>query len=352
MSQVCVVKDQRFSRHLEGVLHLENARRIQAFESIMKDPSLSGRWLEVMPRLATTQELSWVHTSGHIQQVAQSAGKKLTTFDLDTQTTSLSYATALLAVGGVFNLVDRIWKNKTKRGFAFVRPPGHHAEPDRAMGFCLFNNIALGARYLLERCGAKKVMVVDIDAHHGNGTQRAFYDTDEVLYVSMHQFPAYPGTGNFGETGTGRGEGFTVNVPLGKGQGDNDFGRIVHFLVRPLAETYQPDMMLVSCGFDLYMHDRMGGMRVSPLGYALISALLLEIAETNCNGRIAFIAEGGYSMKGIRQCGLSVMQTLCNVSSMKKSKIDRIKHSPPSRFSVLRKVLEIQKKYWDILNFK
>jgi len=346
MHPVLVVKDQRFTQHLEGLLHLENPRRNRAFESILENPCLDGRWQLVKPDLATVEALARVHTRAYIQQVARTCGTELTSLDFDTQASPNTWETARLAAGGVFNLVDRLWQNGARRGFAFVRPPGHHALPDRAMGFCIFNNVALGARHLLACRGARKIMIVDIDAHHGNGTQAAFYDTADVLFVSIHQSPAYPGTGMLGETGRGAGEGFTVNVPLGKGQGDRDYGRIIHFLVRPLAHAYQPDMLLVDCGFDLYLHDRMGGMRVTPDGYALITALLLEIAEEVCEGRIAFIAEGGYSMKGIRQCGLRVMQTLCGVSAYPGNDIAKIKKSPPSRFSVLKKVLAVQKKYW------
>ncbi len=348
MHPVLVVKDKRFEKHLEGLLHLENPKRSRAFESIIENPSLDGRWLGVRPDPATVEALARVHTRAYIEQVAQTAGKELTSLDFDTQTSPNSWETARLAVGGVFKLVDRIWQNEARRGFAFVRPPGHHALPDRAMGFCIFNNVALGARHLIACRGARKILIVDIDAHHGNGTQEAFYDTGEVLFVSIHQSPAYPGTGMLGETGRGTGEGFTVNVPLGKGHGDRDYGRIIHFLVRPLAQAYKPDMLLVDCGFDLYLHDRMGGMRVTPEGYALMTALLIGVAEDVCDGRIAFIAEGGYSMKGIRQCGLGVMQVLCGVSGPQAKAIAKIKNSPPSRFSVLRKVLAVQKKYWNV----
>ena len=272
-----------------------------------------------------------------------------TSFDLDTQTTEESYESARLAVGGVFNLLDEIWSGKAGRGFACIRPPGHHAEPDRAMGFCLFNNIALGARYLNEYYSAGKIMIVDIDVHHGNGTQSAFYNTDEVLYVSLHQFPAYPGTGNFGEVGQARGEGFTINIPLGKGHGDRDFAGIIYFLLNPLAQAYQPDMILVSCSFDLYTHERLGQMKVTPDGYALITFLLIEIAERVCNGRIAFIMEGGYSLKGIRECGLRVIQELCDVPTVTRKRIDKVMGNPAKKLSAVKKVIEIQKKYWKIL---
>ena len=344
-----VVKDQRFSQHLEGVFHLETPKRLLAFETVMQHLSLAGKWAEVVPRPATSHEIAWVHSAEYIRQVEQTSGKMLSSFDFDTQATAHSYDTALLAVGGVFTLLDNIQNGKTKRGFAFVRPPGHHAERDRAMGFCIFNNVALGARYLKERYGVKRTMIVDIDAHHGNGIQAAFYDSHEVLYVSMHQFPGFPGTGKLGEVGTGKGEGFTVNIPLGKGRGDGDFARIVRHLVYPLAREYRPEIMLIPCGFDLYLYDRLAGMRCTPEGYALLTRLLIETAETVCRGRIAFIAEGGYSLKGIRDCGLRILEEICNVSTLNGKASGKIKALNPSKISILKKVFEVQKKYWQIL---
>ncbi len=349
MHQVLVVKDKRYTQHLDGIFHLENPKRIKAIHTMLQDPSLAGRWSEVIPRLASPEELAWVHTPDYIEQVALTAGKPLFAFDLDTQTTETSYDTARLAVGGVFSLIDEIYKEKANRGFAFVRPPGHHAEPDKAMGFCLFNNTALGARYLTHHWGAKRVMIIDIDAHHGNGTQAAFYDTDEVLYTSWHQFPGYPGTGKLGEVGRGNGEGYTVNVPLPRGHGDRDFARIIYFLLKPVALDYRPDMILVTCGFDLYQHDRLAEMQGTPAGYAMITHLLLDIAESVCGGRIVFIMEGGYSIKGIQECGLRVMQELCDIPSLNGKQLSKIKGSNPARFSALKKVIEVQRKYWKAL---
>lgn len=344
-----VVKDERFKQHLEHIPHLENAGRVKAIQSVLLNPSLDGKWVEVKPRLASKEELGLVHTPEYIERVAQTAGKTLVSFDLDTQANEKSYEVARLAVGVVFTMLDAIWSGKAKRGFVGIRPPGHHAEPSKAMGFCLFNNIALGARYLHEHYSVERVMIVDIDVHHGNGTQTAFYDTDKVLYISLHQYPAYPGTGNFGEVGQGRGDGFTVNIPLEKGHGDLDFAGIIYLLVNPLAQAYQPDMILVSCGFDLYIYDPLGQMKVTPEGYAMMTFLLLEIAERICNGRIAFIMEGGYSLKGIRECGLRVMQELCDVPTLTRKKIDKITRNSAMKISRIKKVIEIQKKYWKIL---
>jgi acetoin utilization deacetylase AcuC-like enzyme len=348
MQPVLIVRDERYTQHLEGIPHLESPKRIKAIHSVVDDPSLQGRWRDIQPRESSPEELAWVHTADYIARVAGSAGKPLTSFDLDTQATAKSYDVARLCVGGVFSLLDGIWQGKGKRGFACVRPPGHHAEPDKAMGFCLFNNIALGAEYLRKRYSVRKIMIVDIDLHHGNGTQKAFYQTDEVLFVSMHHFPSYPGTGNFGEVGSGRGEGYTVNIHLSKGLGDEDFGRVLYFLVNPLVHAFQPEIILVSCGFDLYLHDRLGAMRVTPEGYGLMTFFLLGMAEKVCEGRIAFVMEGGYSLRGIRECGLRVMQELCGVPGVTAKHVDRIVGRSPNKLGAIGKVKEIQKKYWNI----
>jgi len=191
--------------------------------------------------------------------------------------------------------------------------------------------------------------IIDIDVHHGNGTQAAFYDSADVLFVSLHQFPGFPGSGNFGEVGRGPGEGFTVNVPLAKGCGDRDIARIIYYLINPLALAYGPEIILVSCGFDLYLRDRLGGMRVTPEGYALFTFFLLNIAERVCNGRILFVLEGGYSIQGIQECGLRVMRELCNIPTLTPNSIERVADANPARLSYLKKVFEIQKKYWNNL---
>jgi acetoin utilization deacetylase AcuC-like enzyme len=344
-----VAYSDQFIQHLENIFHLENAKRVQAVQSLLHHPTLAGKWLPIEPRPAAVEELAWVHTAGHIDRIAQTAGIPLSTLDLDTQTSAQSFEVARMAVGAVFSLLDAVWAGTAKRGFACIRPPGHHAEPDKAMGFCLFNNTALGARYLRNRYAVRKVMIVDIDAHHGNGTQRIFYDTDEVLYVSLHRFPGFPGSGNFGEVGCGKGEGFTVNVPLGNGHADRDFVEIIHFLVNPLARQYQPGMILVSCGFDLYLHDRLGGMRATPEGYALMTASLLDIAEQVCDGRIVFIMEGGYSIKGIQECGFALLQELCNISAVSRTKLNQIITNPVPKLEALKKTFAIHKPYWKFL---
>ncbi len=345
---VGVACDARFTRHLENVFHLESPKRYEAIQSVIDDPAFAGRLATLTPRPATPDELAWAHTPAHIARVAETAGRELAAFDVDTQTTAHSYEVACLAAGAVFGLLEEIWSGRITRGFAAVRPPGHHAEAGRAMGFCLFNNTALGARYLQERHGVARVMVVDIDAHHGNGTQSIFYDSAKVLCVSIHQFPGFPGTGRLGEVGRGEGVGHTVNIPLPKGHGDLDFLCTLQFLVRPLARVFRPEILLVPCGFDLWLHDRLAEMRVTAEGYGQMTALLADIAEEVCGGRIAFVMEGGYSAEGIRQCGFKVLEALCRPVPSHQEVLHRVAADNPARLPALKKAIELQRKYWRI----
>ena len=351
MQQVLLLRDHRFAHHLENIPHLESPKRFRAFDEVLDDPSLKGRVRTVEARMATVEELAWVHTPDHIERVARSADRPLTSFDMDTQASEKSYEVARLAAGGLFSLMDEIWAGRGTRAFACVRPPGHHAEPGKAMGFCLFNNVALAARYLMERYSVQRILIVDVDLHHGNGTQAAFYETNRVLYVSTHLFPGYPGTGHYREVGEGQGEGYTVNIPLSKGISDRDYAKILYFFVNPLAQAYKPEIILVSCGFDLYHRDRLGCMAVTSEGYAMIAFLLTQIAEKVCKGRIAFVMEGGYSLRGIRECGLSVMQILCGLPLLKTRQIDRVIGSAEGLQSMpnLRKVVEVHQRYWGFL---
>ncbi|MCD4719898.1 MAG: histone deacetylase, partial [Desulfobacula sp.] len=206
---VAVIIDKRYWNHLMGVAHLENYRRIKAVEDLLENKCLDGKWFTIAPRLAQKNELTWVHTLEYVEKVEKTAGKSLSSLDFDTQTTEESWSIAQLAAGGVFSLLDGIMSGWSHRGFAFIRPPGHHAGPGKGMGFCIFNNIALGAMYLKQKYKVSRLMIIDIDAHHGNGTQEIFYNTDEVLFISIHESDSFPGTGNVQETGKGKGLGFT-----------------------------------------------------------------------------------------------------------------------------------------------
>lgn len=346
-SMIWVVSDPVFDQHLEGIFHMENRKRTRALASILANDPFSDRIIPVQPRAATEKELAWVHLPEYIVKIAETTGKKLTSLDPDTQTTPQSYAVARLAAGSVFSLIDAVYNDPLHRsGIACIRPPGHHAEPDRAMGFCLFNNVALGAAYLQHRYKAKRILIVDVDIHHGNGIQKAFYDSPEVLYFSTHQFPCYPGTGKLSEIGTGAGKGYTINVPLPKGRDDKDYAGILHFLLTPVAAQFQPDMILVALGFDLYARDPLGQMNVTPDGYALITYMLKQLATKVCSGRIIFVLEGGYSIRGIRECGLRVLQELVDLPTLSPEKIRRMTPEKPGSLPELKKAMDLHRTFW------
>jgi acetoin utilization deacetylase AcuC-like enzyme len=293
-----IVKDMRYMDHNMGDFHPESPKRIEAiYKMIEKD--ISFPYLTIEPRFATEEEIQGIHTSSYVSAIKATSGKERVALDSDTSTSARSYEVALLAAGGVLKAIELILQGKVQNGFAFVRPPGHHAEASRAMGFCLFNNVAVGAEYLLEKHNHKRILILDWDLHHGNGTQNSFYDRNDVLYFSTHQYPHYPGTGHWSETGQGDGEGFTINVPLSPGKTDSDYLYIFEKLLSPIAEKFQPDFVLVSAGFDIYEGDPLGGMQITAEGFGALANALMRLAGKHCKDRILFALEGGYNLQGL-----------------------------------------------------
>jgi acetoin utilization deacetylase AcuC-like enzyme len=263
---------------------------------------LAKRWERLEPRIAGIDELELVHSPGYIEQIEQAANRAPFYLDSDTPVSSESYETACLAAGGALQCVDAICSGRLRRIFAFVRPPGHHADYESASGFCLFNNVALAAAYARTAYKMERVAIVDIDVHHGNGTQSAFYNDPHVLYISSHQFPFYPGSGNFDEAGTGQGKGYTLNFPLPEGTGDSIFIPIYSKIVASVLDQFSPQLILVSAGFDGHFRDPLGGLALTHAGYASAAASLINAAERECNGRICFVLEGGYSLQALQEC--------------------------------------------------
>ena len=295
---VGIVKDHIYLEHMMDEYHPESPSRLEHVYAMLRDMGSDGL-VFVPPRQATREELALIHEPGYIDIVASTKGRKHTRLDPDTSTSGKSYEAACMAAGGVLELIDALEEGRADSGFALVRPPGHHAERSRAMGFCIFNNIAVGARYAKEKYGLKRILIVDYDLHHGNGTQHAFYRDPEVLYFSTHQYPYYPGTGGLKEVGEGEGGGFTVNVPLSYGMGDDDYEYVFKNLLVPLADRFGPELVLVSAGFDGYYNDPLGGMRVTEKGFAVMTGVLLHIADSHCPGKLACALEGGYDVKGL-----------------------------------------------------
>jgi acetoin utilization deacetylase AcuC-like enzyme len=260
------------------------------------------------PRAATVEQLSRVHDGEYVRRVLATAGHP-TPFDPDTFTSAESVDVALLAAGATVDMVERIMIGAGARVFAFVRPPGHHAEANRAMGFCLFNNVAVAAAHA-RALGAARVAIVDYDVHHGNGTQHIFESDPSVLYVSTHQFPHYPGTGAANEIGVGAGVGFTVNVPLRAGSTDAVYKKAFDDVVLPAVRKFAPEVLLVSAGFDAHESDPLADMRVTTDGFRMMTQALVDVAEECCSGRVGFITEGGYNLEALEDCLETVLKVL------------------------------------------
>ncbi|MDT8316515.1 MAG: histone deacetylase [bacterium] len=296
--RVCgLLADERFLMHETGA-HLETPARLRALYDMLDREGLRARMVGIEARRATIEELALNHTLSYIEMLERMGAGSL---DADTVVSAGSHETALLAAGGCLNMVDAVMEGDISSGLALVRPPGHHAESGRGMGFCLFNNIAIAARHLIGRHGAKRVAILDWDLHHGNGTQHSFYGEKEVLYISLHQSPCYPGTGMLTETGEGDGEGFTLNLPIPQGVGDRGYVRAFKELFIPAMTAYGPDIILVSAGFDSHRFDPLGGMEVSAGGFGEMTRLLMNRADDLCGGKIAFFLEGGYSLDGLAE---------------------------------------------------
>jgi acetoin utilization deacetylase AcuC-like enzyme len=262
----------------------------------------------VAPRRATHEQLLRVHAADHVRRIAETAGSALA-LDPDTYTSPDTYEVALLSAGAAIDIVERVLAGDGQRGLALVRPPGHHAERTRAMGFCLFNNVAVAAAHA-RALGAARVAIVDYDVHHGNGTQHIFEADPGVLYISTHQYPFYPGTGAADEIGRGAGAGFTVNLPIEVGATDEDYHVVFRDVIVPVLQQFQPALVLVSAGFDAHHRDPLAGMRLTTAAFAAMTLELRRVADATCSGRIAAITEGGYDMRALTESLRAVIDAL------------------------------------------
>jgi acetoin utilization deacetylase AcuC-like enzyme len=305
-----IVRNPIFMEHRPGYYHPESPQRLQVLYEMLEDSDVKGTFLDIPQRAAEHEDLTRVHEPRYVDRVASTAGRERVSLDPDTQTSARSYEAALLAAGGCLEAVDRILSGEIHNGFAMIRPPGHHAEAARAMGFCLFNNVAVAARYAQARHGLSRIMIVDWDLHHGNGTQWSFYEDPMVLYASTHQYPYYPGSGAFQEIGKGKGEGFTVNVPLSVGHGDAEYMGIYRRIMGQIGRAFRPELLIISAGFDIYHGDPLGGMGVTAEGFGSLTRVLLEMADEACDGRVLIALEGGYNLDGLRDGGKAVIREL------------------------------------------
>jgi acetoin utilization deacetylase AcuC-like enzyme len=298
---VGIVKDDIYLQHITDDFHPESPRRLARMYGMLKAiPDQTGL-AYISPRMATHEEIGLIHDASYIQAVLDTRGKVQRRLDPDTVTSARSYDAACAAVGGVLDLADQLMGGDVDNGIALVRPPGHHAESGRSMGFCIFNNIAIGARYVQRHHGVKRVLVVDFDLHHGNGTQHSFYDDPSVLYISTHQYPFYPGTGWYDEVGEGDGKGYTINIPMTPGMDDMDYYRVFDDVIRPASRLFRPEVVLVSAGYDIHKNDPMGSMEVTERGFARMTRSLMDIAEEQCDGKLLLALEGGYDIVALTE---------------------------------------------------
>ena len=295
-----LVYDDVFLDHDTGPGHPERPERLTAIIERLKRDGVYVQLVAIPPASDPVRWIGTVHSPDYVARVKESCARGLTWLDSpDTPISAESYDVAVAAVAGVLGAVDAVADGRVRNAFCAVRPPGHHALADRAMGFCLFNNVAIAARYAQKERGLARVLVVDWDVHHGNGTQEAFYDDATVLYFGVHRYPFYPGTGAGTEAGAGEGMGLTVNVPLPAGSGDAEFAAALEERLKPAALAFRPDLVLISAGFDAHRDDPLGGMALTAAGYARLTRIVMEIADECCDGRIVSVLEGGYDPEGL-----------------------------------------------------
>jgi acetoin utilization deacetylase AcuC-like enzyme len=285
--------------HDPGPQHPERADRLRAILSYLEQQDWFATLLQIRPAPAAEAWLTRIHTPAYLQQLQEAARHAPVALDPDTRVSTHSYDVARLATGGVLAAVDAVMAGRARNAFAASRPPGHHALPERAMGFCLLNHVAIATRYVQERYGVRRVLIVDWDVHHGNGTQDVFYTDAAVFYFSTHQYPYYPGTGAASETGAGPGRGTTLNVPLPAGAGDAEIIRAFREQLLPAAAAFRPEFVFISAGFDAHQQDPLAQLQVTEAGYATLTRLVMDIAARFASGRLVSVLEGGYDLDAL-----------------------------------------------------
>jgi acetoin utilization deacetylase AcuC-like enzyme len=332
------VTHPRYPEHnLPG--HPEHAGRIRSVWQKLDEAGLTQRMKAIEAEPIDPELILSVHTERYFEALQWiSSQKQIVHIDADTYALPGSFEIACLSAGGVVQAVREVLSGSADNAIAAVRPPGHHAIAPRGMGFCILGNVAIAARCAQRRFGIKRVMIVDYDVHHGNGTQDMFYDDDSVMFLSTHQYPFYPGTGAISETGTSKGRGYTVNIPLPAGHGDKSFATIYEQVVWQVARRFKPELILVSAGFDAHWSDPLASMLLSLRGYAHITRELIRMAETLCDGKIVFVMEGGYDLEVLGHGIRNIAHALLGDEEVS----DPLGHSPRAESDVTALVTQVQ----------
>ena len=340
---VGLVNDPIYLEHDTGQ-HVEHAARLAAIIGLLEDSGTLSKLTTIPPHPASVEELSRVHSPGYISYVESFAQRGGGWLDADTVVSPASYDVACYAAGGAIAAVDAVMNGEVQSAFALVRPPGHHAMRWEAMGFCLFNNIAIAAQHAISSYQLERILIADFDVHHGNGTEDAFYDDPHVLYFSTHQFPHYPGTGRVDEIGAGLGEGFTVNVPLPAWCGDEEYLQVFAEVLAPVARRFGPQLILVSAGYDSHWADQLSLMQLSVTGFAEMMRVLKRLADELCDGRIVLTLEGGYHLEALASSVRATFDVLLGNSEI----VDPLGQPPgvrraPPIDALIRAIKEIHK---------
>lgn len=300
MAKTGLVYHPAYLEHDMGAGHPESPNRLRAIMQQLEQSGTAARLTRIAPRKAEDEWITQIHTASYLEMLkAEAPATGRVSLDADTSISPGSLTAAYLAAGGALAAVDAIMSKDVDHVFCAVRPPGHHAEAGHAMGFCLFNNVAIAARYAQKRYGLSRVLIVDWDVHHGNGTQHSFEEDPSVLFFSTHQFPHYSGTGRATERGRGAGEGFTINVPMEAGEGDEEYRAVFQKTLVPAADAFKPEFVIISAGFDAHQDDPLAGMGLTEEGYEDLTGIVAGIAKRHANGRILSSLEGGYNLTAL-----------------------------------------------------
>jgi len=335
--------------HDAGFGHPESPQRLEATYAMLEAPDMAGKFIEIEPRYASHEEIEMIHCESYVNLVASTAGQSYVPLDPDTAATPESYDVAKLAVGGFFSAIDSVVSGDVDNAFALVRPPGHHAGVDNAAGFCLFNNVAIGAMHAISKYKMDRILIIDWDLHHGNGTQAQFYEDRRVLYFSTHQYPYYPGTGSLEEIGRGKGLGFNINVPLKSGTDNAQYVKIFRKILCPVSMKFKPEIVLISAGFDPYFRDPLGGMKVTPQGFAYLTRILMDIADTCCGGKLVVTLEGGYHLTGLADSVKSMLNELRDDTHVSEETLAQMEKEEDSRIdSLIKRVMDQIDPFWQV----
>jgi len=323
--------------------HVEVAARLETLISHLEKSGLKSKLTPIEPRPATVDEIALVHQRQYIKEIEETAAKGGGWLDPDTVMSPDSYQAALYAAGGVIRATEAVMAGEVANAFALVRPPGHHATSSKAMGFCLFNNIAIAAEYALAKYKLERILIIDFDVHHGNGTQGTFYDNPKVMYISTHEYPFYPGTGAIDETGSGEGRGTNLNIPLPAGCGDSEYLEVFEQIIVPAARRFNPRLILVSTGYDGHWADPLAMMNLSVSGFARMTGIIKGLADELCDGRLALTLEGGYNLEALAASVKATFDALLGNASGEAMGAPPRHSEPPKIGSLVEEIKKIHK---------